>query len=116
MEPNKSDIKRDVGGKIVAGSGPLNPAGRPKGKTLKEFAREYLMNLPDEEKMAYLKTLPQEIVWKMAEGNPHSTQETVADITSGGLRLGAEMLDPRIKALSEEYEKKLRTTLIEEKI
>lgn len=57
-----------------------NPNGRPKGKTLKEFAREYLQSLPDEEKIEYLASLPTEIVWKMAEGNP----ETNTDITSKG--------------------------------
>jgi len=57
-----------------------NPKGRPPGKSLKTFAREYLESLPDEEKIEYLKTLPTEIVWKMAEGNP----TTNADITSGG--------------------------------
>lgn len=30
-EPNKNGVIRDSGGKIVAGSGPLNPKGRPKG-------------------------------------------------------------------------------------
>lgn len=49
-----------------------NPGGRPKGKSLKTFAREYLESLPDEEKVAYLATLPAEVVWKMAEGNPES--------------------------------------------
>jgi len=49
-----------------------NPKGRPKGKTLKEFAREYLMSLPDDEKIEYLASLPPEITWKMAEGNPTS--------------------------------------------
>lgn len=57
-----------------------NPAGRPKGKTLKEFAREYLEKLPDDEKVDFLASLPTEIVWKMAEGNPK--QDT--DMTSGG--------------------------------
>ena len=52
-----------------------NPKGRPKGKTLKEFARDLLMSMTDEEKQKYLKTLPKEIVWKMAEGNPHQTSE-----------------------------------------
>ena len=60
-----------------------NPKGRPKGKTLKEFAREYLESLPDDEKVEYLKTLPTEIVWKMAEGNP----ATNTDITSGGEKI-----------------------------
>ena len=57
-----------------------NPGGRPKGKSLKTFAREFLESLPDDEKVEYLKTLPAEIVWKMAEGNP----ETKTDVTSDG--------------------------------
>jgi hypothetical protein len=57
-----------------------NPNGRPKGKSLKEFAREFLMNLPDEDKATYLSCLPEDLVWKMAEGNPK--QDT--DLTSGG--------------------------------
>jgi len=47
-----------------------NPHGRPKGKTLKEFAREYLESLPDDEKIEYLASLPTELTWRMAEGNP----------------------------------------------
>lgn len=57
-----------------------NPNGRPKGKTLKEFAREYLESLPDDEKVDYLASLPPEIVWKMAEGMP----DTKTDLTSKG--------------------------------
>lgn len=60
-----------------------NPNGRPPGKSLKTFAREYLESLPDDEKVEYLKTLPSEIVWRMAEGNPH--QDT--DIKSGGEKI-----------------------------
>lgn len=68
-----------------------NPNGRPKGKTLKEFAREYLESLPDDEKVEYLASLPTEIVWKMAEGNP----ESKTDVTSGGkpLILPAELIN-----------------------
>jgi len=65
-----------------------NPKGRPPGKTLKTFAREYLESLPDDEKLEYLKSLPTEIVWKMAEGNP----ETKTDITSGGKELPTPLL------------------------
>lgn len=52
-----------------------NPNGRPPGPTLKEWARQFLMELPDEEKLDFLKCLPAEIVWKMAEGNPHNTSD-----------------------------------------
>ena len=58
-----------------------NPDGRPPGKTLKEFAREYLMSLPDEEKVDYLASLPTEIVWKMAEGNPKQDTEVRGSLT-----------------------------------
>jgi len=58
-----------------------NPGGRPRGvKSLKVFVREYLERLPAEEKIEFLKTLPSEMVWRMAEGNP----DTKSDLTSGG--------------------------------
>ena len=38
-----------------------NLVGRPPGKTFKEFAREYLMSLPDDEKVDYLASWPPDI-------------------------------------------------------
>ena len=52
-----------------------NPKGRPKGKTLKEFAKEYLLTLVDNDKLKFLASLPTEVVWKMAEGNPKTEVE-----------------------------------------
>lgn len=66
---------RDEKGQLLPGN-TANPNGRPKGKTLKEFARDLLMTMNEEEKVEYLKTLPKDIVWKMAEGNPHQTSES----------------------------------------
>jgi hypothetical protein len=68
-----------------------NPKGRPKGKTLKEWAKEYLMAMTDEERDAWLEGVPKEIIWKMSEGNP----ETKTDITSDGkpLILPAVLID-----------------------
>lgn len=79
-----------------------NPKGRPKGKTLKEFAKEYLMTLPDEEKVDYLASLPPEIVWKMAEGNP----ENKTDITTQGEKININ--DPRLVEIANEFEAKLK--------
>ncbi len=53
-----------------------NPNGRPKGKTLKEFARAYLESLPDDEKIDYLQSLPTELIWQMAEGKAKQETET----------------------------------------
>jgi len=57
-----------------------NLKGRPKGKTMKEWARDYLSRMTDEERDEFMEGIPKEIVWKMGEGNPK--QDT--DITSGG--------------------------------
>lgn len=45
-----------------------NPAGRPKEKTLKEFARKFLANMSEEGRIEYLKKVKPEIIWEMAEG------------------------------------------------
>ena len=51
----------------------INREGRPKGKTLKEFARNYYALKTDEEKIAYIKDLEEKkpgFCWEMAEGRP----------------------------------------------
>lgn len=50
-----------------------NIMGRPKGKTMKEYAREYLARMNEEERDAFMEGIAKESIWKMAEGNPHST-------------------------------------------
>jgi len=58
-----------------------NPKGRPKGKTLKEYCRDFLSCMTDEERQTFLEGLPKETIWKMAEGNP------AQDLTSGGEKI-----------------------------
>lgn len=55
-----------------------NPAGRPKGQTLKEYWRQRFMNMTDEEKIEFTAKVGNAEIWKMAEGNPQN------DVTSGG--------------------------------
>jgi len=60
-----------------------NPEGRPKGKTLKEYCRDFLATQTPEERREFLEGIPKEIIWKMAEGNP----DNQTDITSDGKAL-----------------------------
>lgn len=57
-----------------------NPKGRPKGQTLKEWCREFLMNMSEEARLEFIKSIDGKEVWKMAEGLP----EQKTDITSKG--------------------------------
>jgi len=52
-----------------------NPKGRPKGKTMKDWAREFLSTLTDEERLEFLKGMPKDIIWRMAEGNPETASQ-----------------------------------------
>lgn len=65
-----------------------NPLGRPKGKTLKDWAREYIQCMTDEERLDFLEGIPKEVIWKMSEGNPK--QDT--DVTSNGESLQAVLV------------------------
>jgi len=58
-----------------------NIMGRPKGKTMKEYAREYLARMTDEERDEWLEGLDKEIIWKMSEGNPK--QDTEVSVPEG---------------------------------
>ena len=53
-----------------------NPKGRPKGKTMKEFAREFLLSMSNEDKIAFMNSLQPDMIWRMAEGNPHQSSDT----------------------------------------
>lgn len=47
---------------------------KPNTQTLKEYARDLIKSLPEEDKLNFLNSLLQrypDFVWKMAEGNPH---------------------------------------------
>lgn len=62
-----------------------NPNGRPKGKSMKEYSREYLASMTEEERQDFMDGIPKETIWKMAEGNPKDettikTTVTISDL------------------------------------
>lgn len=69
-----------------------NPLGRPKGKTMKEYAREMLECQTEEERQAFFHGLPKEIIWKMAEGNPDN-KSTVSATVETKTTIPQEALD-----------------------
>ena len=74
-------LKRDEKGQFLPGTAP--GPGRPKGKTMKEFAREYLMLKTDDEKKEWLEKHVNGIdVWKMAEGMPKQDVEMSGELVS----------------------------------
>jgi hypothetical protein len=60
-----------------------NPAGRPPGRSLKEFSRAYLAGMTDEERLEFLKGIDKKVIWEMGEGKA----EAKTDITTGGEKI-----------------------------
>ena len=44
--------------------------GRKKGKSLKEYSRDYLAKMSDKERIEFLNNLDRDLIWRMSEGNP----------------------------------------------
>lgn len=59
-----------------------NIMGRPKGKTMKEYARQYLERMTDEERDEWLEGLDKRIVWEMSEGKAKQDLELSGEIQS----------------------------------
>ena len=57
-----------------------NPSGRPKGSiSMKQYVKNKLLTMTEEEREDFIDGLPKQTVWQMAEGNP----ETKTDIKIG---------------------------------
>lgn len=64
-----------------------NPFGRPPGKTLKEYSREMLAAMNDEERQAFLHGIPKLDIWKMVDGNPKNDLDISGEVTSKIIKL-----------------------------
>jgi hypothetical protein len=67
---------RNPDGTFANGHEVLPGAGRPKN-TLKDFLRKKFREMTEEQKEEFLKKIPEELQFRMAEGNP------AQDLTSG---------------------------------
>lgn len=48
-----------------------NPSGRPHGaKSMKEYSREYLESMSEEDRIEFLNNIDPKFVWEMGEGKP----------------------------------------------
>lgn len=81
MEPETSGDIRNSDGTFKPGvSG--NPAGRPKGTSIKDLVRKWLDEHPEDKDafVAHFIKENRELAWQMLEGRPHQA----TDLTSGG--------------------------------
>lgn len=61
-----------------------NPGGRPPGPSMKTYAKNYLLRMDEEERIAFLNALDPKIVWEMAEGSAKKDIEIDATLNGPG--------------------------------
>jgi hypothetical protein len=60
-----------------------NPGGKPKGTvSLKTFAKNYIQNLSDEEKLEFMKGIDKKTIWEMAEDKAGQGVNVTGELTS----------------------------------
>ena len=77
-KPVKPVIHRHANGAYKKGSSG-NIAGRPPGKSLKEFWRSRFASMTDKQKEKFSKKVSPELLYRMAEGNPSNATDVTSD-------------------------------------
>jgi hypothetical protein len=85
MEPqiqeNNSQIERIKPWQFKPGQSG-NPGGKPKGTvSLKTYAKKYIQELSDDEKLEFLKGIDKDKVWEMAEGKAKQDMDLKGTLT-----------------------------------
>lgn len=79
-----------------------NPSGRPPGKSLKEYAKDKLRSMSEEEREVFLNGIDKRTIWEMAENKPAQGVE-VSGKDGGPLQINIVSFDdydsPQSKAL-----------------
>lgn len=59
-----------------------NPSGRPKGISLKEYARLKFIHMTDEEREEFLNGMDKKTIWEQGEGKPKQDMEVSGEMVS----------------------------------
>lgn len=81
--PNNTEDKRNPDGTFAVGTAP--GPGRPKGKTMKEYARDWFEKKSDNEKDEYIKKLEERrpgFAWEMGEGKAKQDVDLKGEMVS----------------------------------
>lgn len=65
-----------------------NAGGRPKGGfSLKTYVKQMLEDMPDEDKLEFLRGVDKKVLWEMAEGKPKQDVELSGEVKSKIVKL-----------------------------
>lgn len=67
-----------------------NPGGRPAGKSLKQYAKDMIAAMSEEERQTFLEGIDKKIIWEMAEGKAKQDMDVSVDMAPRIIRLNVE--------------------------
>lgn len=73
-----------------------NPKGRPKGPTIKEWVKERLLSMDDNERDEFLKGIPKLAIWEMVEGKAQESKHVSITVPTPILGGATQEIGPAI--------------------
>lgn len=64
-----------------------NPGGRPAGKSLKQYAKDMIAAMTEEERQTFLEGIDKKIIWEMAEGKAKQDVDISGEMVSKIVRI-----------------------------
>jgi hypothetical protein len=80
-QPNNSKVPPQLLPHVYKKGQSGNPGGRPKN-TLKEYAKQKLANMTEEEREEFLNGIDKRVIWEMSEGKPKQDMEVSGEMTT----------------------------------
>ncbi len=88
-QPNNSKVPTQLQAHVYKKGQSGNPGGRPKN-TLKEYAKQKIANMTEEEREDFLHGIDKKTIWEMSEGKPKQDTEISGEIVSKVIKLDIE--------------------------
>ena len=81
-QPENSNVPKQLRKYVFKKGVSGNPSGRGKGKSMKEYSKEYLSSMEEEDRIEFLNSVEHKTIWEMGEGKAKQDMEVTGEMVT----------------------------------